>query len=125
MNSCQKSAEERADNQDSMVVKIAGNSKFQVYILSLHHKTMPRPRAESLSHGFSSGSSSKASSPRSAALERGTQLGGGGAPAPAREGAKAADTSKSEYAALGYEPLEESESRWPGNPCLQMIKHLA
>lgn len=28
------------------------------------------------------------------------------------------------YEAHGYEPLEESESRWPGNPCLQMIKPL-
>jgi len=28
------------------------------------------------------------------------------------------------YRALGYEPLEESESRWPGNPCLQMVKRL-
>ena len=29
------------------------------------------------------------------------------------------------YEALGYEPLEESASRWPGNPCLQMVKALA
>lgn len=28
------------------------------------------------------------------------------------------------YGALGYEPLEESETRWPGNPSLQMIKRL-
>ena len=28
------------------------------------------------------------------------------------------------YQALGYEPLEESETRWPGNPSLQMIKRL-
>jgi len=29
------------------------------------------------------------------------------------------------YEALGYEPIEESDSRWPGNPCLQMIKSLS
>lgn len=28
------------------------------------------------------------------------------------------------YAAMGYEPIEESDSRWPGNPCLQMMKRL-
>lgn len=28
------------------------------------------------------------------------------------------------YEALGYEHLEESDSRWPGNPSLQMIKRL-
>jgi GNAT superfamily N-acetyltransferase len=28
------------------------------------------------------------------------------------------------YLALGFEPIEESESRWPGNPSLQMIKQL-
>ena len=29
------------------------------------------------------------------------------------------------YEALGYEPIEESASRWPGNPSLQMIKALS
>ena len=28
------------------------------------------------------------------------------------------------YLRLGFEPIEESESRWPGNPSLQMIKRL-
>ncbi len=28
------------------------------------------------------------------------------------------------YQAMGFEPLEGSESRWPGNPSLQMIKRL-
>ena len=28
------------------------------------------------------------------------------------------------YAAHGFDPLEENASRWPGNPCLTMVKKL-
>jgi ribosomal protein S18 acetylase RimI-like enzyme len=35
-------------------------------------------------------------------------------------------STRSFYAAMGFQPLEEFPELWePGNPCLQMIKHIA
>jgi len=42
---------------------------------------------------------------------------------PSREDAGYART-RAFYQALGFDPLEECETRWPGNPCLTLVKRL-